>query len=92
MTSARELKRRIESCKLEHEAFMVHYEWLKERIEDALDGFAPRVEWIVGPSRAGKSMLFEALVADFPETRIGGVRRVPVLLIQLTRAIPSKAI
>lgn len=92
MTSARELKRCIESCKLEHEAFMVHYTWLKERIEDALDGLDARVEWIVGPSRAGKSMLFEALVADFPESRNEGIRRVPVLLIQLTRAIPAKAI
>jgi len=91
MTSARELKRHIESCKLEHEAFMVHYKWLSERIEDALDGFDPRVEWIVGPSRAGKSMLFEALAADQPETRVGGARRVPVLYMRLTRAIPPKS-
>ncbi|ARN18438.1 TniB family NTP-binding protein [Piscinibacter gummiphilus] len=91
MSSANELRRRIESCKLNHQKFLLHYEWLGERIEDALAGFAPRVEWVVGPSRAGKSMLMEALSVDHPEFRVDGVRRVPVLYMPLSRAISPKS-
>ncbi|MBB3196887.1 TniB family NTP-binding protein [Roseateles terrae] len=91
MTSARDLRRRIESCKLEHLTFLIHQEWLLDRIEDALAGAAPRIEWIVGPSRAGKSMLMEALAQRYPEYREGGVRRVPVLYIPLSQAISSKS-
>lgn len=98
MTTARELRRRIASCKLEHPMFRVHHEWLRDRIDDALDGTTPRVEWVVGPSRAGKSMLMEALAQAYPEYRINGgtpqgsVRRVPVLYLSLTESIIASSI
>lgn len=91
MSSAAELRRRIESCKIHHPVFQNHYEWLSQRIEDALEGFSPRIEWIVAPSRAGKSMLMEALAEDHPPTRIDGVRQVPVLYMALTPGVSPKS-
>lgn len=91
MSSANVLRHRIESCKLNHQMFLMHYEWLSDRIDDALAGFAPRIEWVVGPSRAGKSMLMEALWEDHPEFRVEGVRRVPVLYMPLSRSITPKS-
>lgn len=91
MTSAIELRRKIETCKLEHRTFRTHCDWLQARIDDALADFTPRIEWIVGPSRAGKSMLMEALAQGHPEYRVEGKRQVPVLYMPLSRAISPKS-
>lgn len=90
MNRAAELRRSIETCRLSHAAYAEHYRWLKDRIDDALDGFSPRIEGLIGPSRAGKSMLLEALEQDYPATRINGVRAVPVLRVKLPPAISPK--
>lgn len=90
MTSAAELRRSIETCRLNHTLYDEHYRWLKDRIDDALDGFSERVEGLIGPSRAGKSMLMEALEQDYPAIRVDGVRRVPVLRVKLPPAITPK--
>jgi hypothetical protein len=91
MSSANELRRAIEQCKLPHQRFSEHYEWLSDRIADAFDGFTPRVECVLGPSRVGKSILMEALSVDHPEVRVDGVRRVPVLYMPLSGAISPKS-
>ncbi|MFT7722211.1 MAG: TniB family NTP-binding protein [Roseateles sp.] len=90
MNSAAELRRSIETCRLSHVAYDEHYRWLKDRIDDALDGFSPRIEGLIGPSRAGKSMLLEALEQDYPAKRVDGVRDVPVLRVKLPPAITPK--
>lgn len=90
MNSAAELRRSIETCRLNHTLYDEHYRWLKERIDDALDGFSARIEGLVGPSRAGKSMLIEALEQDYPAIRVNNVRRVPVLRVKLPPAITPK--
>lgn len=83
MTSARELRRKIEACELQHPAFVSLLEHLKRRIDDALDGFSPRIEWVVGPSRVGKTMVSKALVLLYPQSKVDGRRRIPVLHVFL---------
>lgn len=90
MNSAAELRRSIEACRLNHAIYDEHYRWLKDRINDALEGYGARVEGLIGPSRAGKSMLLEALEQDYPAVRVDGVRRVPVLRVKLPPAITPK--
>jgi hypothetical protein len=79
MTPAKELRRRIEDCELQHASFDELYVYLKRRIDDALEGFTSRIEWVVGPSRVGKTMLSKALARNYPERKQDGRRCVPVL-------------
>ncbi|WP_269509097.1 ATP-binding protein [Burkholderia sp. IMCC1007] len=81
MTPAQQLLVAIETCELPHPRFLEHLQPLKQRIENALAGRASRIERIMGPSRVGKSMLINALVREFGETKIDGRRRVPVLVV-----------
>ena len=63
----------IESCELPHAAFLEHEHALLRRLKDAVAGRPPVSEWIVGPSRVGKSMLIARLLRQFPEERVNGV-------------------
>ncbi|CAG2159419.1 ATP-binding protein [Cupriavidus numazuensis] len=81
MTPAKQLRKAIESCELPHLLFLQQFNPLRQRIEDALDGAASRIERVMGPSRVGKSMLINALKRTFPETRINGRRHVPILVV-----------
>ena len=83
MNSAKVLRRRIEGCELQHPAFMELFSLLKQRIEDARGGYASRIEWVVGPSRVGKTMLINALSRSNPEIRVDGKRNVPVLVVPI---------
>ncbi|HDR9316139.1 TniB family NTP-binding protein [Burkholderia vietnamiensis] len=83
MTPAQKLLVAIETCELPHPRFVEHLLPLKQRIENALAGRASRIERIMGPSRVGKSMLINALVREFGETKIDGRRRVPVLVVSV---------
>ncbi|MBS0355503.1 MAG: ATP-binding protein [Proteobacteria bacterium] len=81
MTPAKQLRIAIENCELPHPLFLKQLKPLCQRIDDALDGAASRIEHVVGPSRVGKSMLIRALRRDFPEAKVEGRRRVPVLVV-----------
>lgn len=80
-TPAKQLRIAIETCELPHPQFLEHFKPLRQRIEDAMDGAASRIERVVGPSRVGKSMLINALSRPFPETKVNGRRHVPVLVV-----------
>ncbi|MGE4125637.1 MAG: TniB family NTP-binding protein [Pusillimonas sp.] len=84
MTTAKELRRQIESCELQHPAFMELLNVMKGRVEDAREGFSSRIEWAVGPSRVGKTMLINALSRMNPETKVDGKRHVPVLVVPVS--------
>ncbi|WP_027210543.1 TniB family NTP-binding protein [Burkholderia sp. WSM2232] len=81
MTPAKQLRIAIETCELPHPLFLEHFKPLRQRIEDAIDGGASRIERVMGPSRVGKSMLINALRRAFPETKVDGRRNVPVLVV-----------
>ncbi|MGF6727758.1 hypothetical protein P3T43_007150 [Paraburkholderia sp. GAS41] len=81
MTPAKQLRIAIEKCELPHPLFLEHFKPLRQRIEDALDGGASRIERVMGPSRVGKSMLINALSRAFPERKVDGRRNVPVLVV-----------
>lgn len=81
MTPAKQLRHAIESCELPHPLFLEQFNPLRQRIEDAIDGAASRIERVIGPSRVGKSMLINALRRSFPETKVDGRRHVPVLVV-----------
>lgn len=90
MNAAAELRRSLESCELLHPLFDEHYHDLKRRVDDALDGYSPRIEWLIGPSRVGKTMVLDALARDYPETRTDGVRKVLVLKVPIPPAVSPK--
>lgn len=90
MSSAKELLRRIETCELPHPAYLTLFNFLIQRIEFALEGFASRIEWVIGPSRVGKSMLINSLARRYPESRVNGIRQVPVLVVRIPSNISPK--
>ncbi|MGA3980534.1 ATP-binding protein [Ralstonia nicotianae] len=81
MAPAKQLRLAIERCELPHPLFLQQFEPLKQRIEDAIDGAASRIERVIGPSRVGKTMLINALRRAFPEDKVNGSRYVPVLVV-----------
>lgn len=84
------LRARIESVEFEHQKFAELHEPLERRIQDALAGYAPTCERVIGPSGVGKSMLLNALARAYPEDRIQGVRHVPVLVVPLPSPVSPK--
>lgn len=87
MSQASELRKAIETCELQHAAFQKHANVLLGRIDDALAGYSPRIEWVVGPSRVGKTMLINRLARQYPATRIEGKKNVPVLVVNTPAGI-----
>lgn len=87
MSQAKALRKAIETCELQHPEFRKHAEVLSGRIEDALAGYAPRIEWVVGPSRVGKSMLINLLSRLYPPQRVDGKKCVPVLVVSVPAGI-----
>lgn len=87
MNAALELRRSIETCELPHAAFVEHLNFLKRRADDAIEGFAPRLEGVLGPSRVGKTMLINALERAYPPSKIDGVRHVPLLTVPVSPSI-----
>ncbi len=90
MNTARELKRKIEECELQHPLFVDLHNVLDARIQDALQSDAARIEWVVGPSRVGKSMMINTLARSYPEEKVAGKRRVPVLVVPISPSISPK--
>lgn len=90
MSSAKEMLSRIEKCDIPHAAYMKIFEMLNQRIEFAIEGFASRIEWVIGPSRVGKSMLINALNRKFTPTKVNGIRQVPVLVVRIPSNISPK--
>lgn len=87
MNQARELRKLIETCELPHIAYKEMLDELSLCLQDAHDGFASRIEWIVGPSRVGKSMRVNALARPYPRTQSNGRWHVPVLVVPFKSAI-----
>lgn len=87
MNHALQLRKDIETCELQHSEFRRHDKVLSGRIADAIAGYAPRIEWVVGPSRVGKTMLINKLARQHPPERIEGKRRVPVLVVSIPPGI-----
>lgn len=83
MNSSKELRQQIGRCEILHSAFVEIFDYLKKRVEDAEDQFPARIEWIVGPSRVGKSMLIKSLASLYPETISNGKRQIPVLVVPI---------
>jgi hypothetical protein len=84
------LRQVIESCELSHSEFLDHFEALKQRIDDALDGHPAASERLIGPSRVGKSMLINNLARCYPETKVDGIRRIPVLVVPVPSPVSPK--
>jgi len=90
VTPAEQLRRDIQTCELPHPMYMEHLSRLKRRIDDALEGFAPKIVRIPGPSRVGKSSLITTLSRNYPQTRTDGRRHVPVLIVVVPQAATAK--
>ena len=89
-TAALQLRRRVETCELQHTEFAGHFLALKRRVDDTLSEFSPRIEWLIGPSRVGKTMLINALARLYPAIRENGRRIVPVLVVPIPPSISPK--
>lgn len=90
MNTAHEVKKKIEALEIQHPLFADLHDALNDRIQDALDGDAARIEWVVGPSRIGKSMLINTLSRSYPEKTVFGKRHVPVLVVPISPNISPK--
>lgn len=90
MTSASVLRRDIERCELPHKAFQELISHLDRLIDDACEGYEARIEWVVGPSRVGKTMLIKALSRTHPEEKVGAKRKIPVLVVKVPSTISPK--
>lgn len=90
MSQANLLRRAIKERELPHAFFDEHMEALQLRVEDALSGSPPSIDMLIGPSRVGKSMLINSLERQFPETKVNGVRHVPVLVVRVPTPATSK--
>lgn len=90
MTPAQQLRRDIENCELAHPIFAEHSRVLSQCIDDAIDGFAPKVTRVPGPSGAGKSSLIARLGRAYPKTRINGRLHAPVLVVEVPQSASPK--
>lgn len=91
MSQAIGLRRAIQDRELPHAFFEEHLQALQLRICDALDGYPPSIDTVLGPSRVGKTMLIHSLARQFPEKVRDGVRHVPVLVVPVpTPATPKQ--
>lgn len=88
--AAQQLRRRVEASELQHLEFASLHATFKKRIDDTLAGFSPRIVWLVGPSRVGKTMLGKSLTRLYPATRENGRRTVPVLRVPLPPSVSPK--
>jgi hypothetical protein len=84
------LKKMIELCEIHHLFFVGLLQPLARYISNRVAGDIPRVEWVIGPSRIGKTALMKALARAHPEARVDGRRRVPVLRLELSSSISPK--
>ena len=73
----------VDHSALEHRMFREQLGGLCRVIDDTLANRPPSIEWLIGPSRVGKSHLVEALARMYPQTRINGARLLPVLVVPL---------
>jgi hypothetical protein len=91
MSQATALRKAIQERELPHAFFEEHMQALQLRICDAVDGYPPSIDTVLGPSRVGKTMLINSLVREFPEVVREGVRHVPVLVVPVpTPATPKQ--
>lgn len=87
MTKTASLKQVIEQGHFEHPSFKAVFDLLCSRIDLARVGGEPKVSWVVGPSRVGKSHLIAALTRKYPDLEINGQRRVPVVPVGIPSSI-----
>jgi len=90
MNTAQQLRKDIEACELPHPFFVEHLSALEQRINDALAGFAPKIERVPGPSGVGKSSIVTTLARKYPESRLEGRRYIPVLIVRVPQSATAK--
>jgi hypothetical protein len=88
--SSMSLAQAIEAREIGHMTFERILQAMASRIDSALAGRAPVVEWVVGPSRAGKSMLLRALERMYPARKVDGRREIPVLRVPIMPGVSPK--
>jgi hypothetical protein len=87
MNKGTALRRAIKEFELPHPKFQEIAKRLDKYIEDANAGFDPRIEYVIGPSRVGKTALIKRLQRLHPGGREGTRRRVPVLFAKVMPGI-----
>lgn len=90
MNNYKQFRQEIESLEMPHPEFVSHLNALEQRITDALHGLSARLEWVVGPSRVGKTMLLKALARMHPATHSNGIHHQPVLVVSIPPGISPK--
>lgn len=91
MNPGKELRRRVETCEIHHPRFEELLTQLRRRVDEAIDGHLPSIEFVVGPSRVGKTMLANVLAREYPMVKVGGRRKVPVLKVKIGALVsPSR--
>lgn len=90
ITTGHEIRRAVETLMIEHTAFTEVLTILQRRISDTFAGFTPCFELLTGPSRCGKTEVLKAIARAYPETKIGGRRQIPLLVVYITSSTTPK--
>lgn len=87
MNAALKLLKDIKSVEVQHPHFVDQHQHLSTRIRLAQAGLTPKIEWVMGPSRVGKSMLINVLSRENPSTREGGVLKLPIVVAKVPEQV-----
>jgi hypothetical protein len=74
------LRDAIAKCEVRHPKFNEVFDVISSRISAALRGASPKITWVIGPSRIGKTQLTQAIARAFPPSVTNGSREVPVVV------------
>lgn len=77
----RTLRQEVSDLRVLHTRFNEILTLLKQRIDAVLAGAEPKISWVVGASRVGKSALLEALLLYYMKKVLKRRTRIPVLRV-----------
>ena len=80
--SKRSLRHEVGDLRILHTRFVQILTLLKQRIDAVIAGGEPKISWVIGPSRVGKTALIEALMLYYLQRVMDGRTRIPVLRVE----------
>lgn len=91
-TVGNRIRARLETLTIAHPAYSECQSALMETVTDTLEGREPSIEFLLGPSRCGKTELLRSIESRFPRKRENGTLIVPVLYVSVRSCATLKAL
>lgn len=87
MNTAIKLLQDLEQLEVQHPHYVSLLEHLQTRLMLAKNGMKTKVEWVIGPSRVGKSMLINALARANAAVRVNGILQMPLVVAKVPEQV-----